>query len=68
MNNNILKSPNEIFKGKNAVLDCKVVHVSTMKDGFSVQLFPIFNFFFFFRIVVAMSDLVHDVEAIFHLP
>ena len=38
----------------------------TMYDGFSGQLVPYFLDFFFF--LVPIFDLVHDVEAIFHLP
>ena len=38
-----------------------------MKDGFSNQCFHIFKIYrFFFCFVVAMSDLVHDVEAYFN--
>ena len=38
----------------------------TTYDGFSSHFFfPIFDFFLF---LVAIYDLVHDVEAVFHLP
>ena len=39
----------------------------TMLDGFSGQIFRIFEIIIFCFVVV-MYDLVHDVEAIFHPP
>ena len=38
-----------------------------MEDGFSGQFFRIFEIIIF-CFVVDICDLVHDVEAIFHLP
>ena len=38
--------------------------MDTTWDGFSAQFFRIFEIYFFFCFFVAMSDLVHDVEAI----
>ena len=40
-------------------------HLLYSQAGFSGQLFHIF--YLFFCIVVAIFDIVHDVEAIFHL-
>ena len=46
---------------------CKIFSRGTTYDGFSGQFFRIFEIKLF-CFVVALSDLVHDVEAIIHLP
>ena len=50
-------------------LSVSVHHVNTLMQGVQqrrmVNLFQKFFFFFFFFVVVAMSDLMHDAEAIF---
>ena len=40
----------------------------TTLDGFSGQFFRILKIIYFYFLLVAICDLVHDVEAILHLP
>ena len=53
-----------------AVLPCRLISTFSQgatKDDFSGQFFRIFEIIIF-CCVVAICDLVHDVETIFHLP